>query len=81
MTTADYSFLDDPAERDWLTKLDPADIVSNAHRFYDFMHDQGLPAESFLRELAFTKAAEALGLDYEVLYQAWLNETAVPGQD
>lgn len=29
--------------------------------------------DSFTRELAFTKAADALGIDYDVLYTAWLN--------
>lgn len=77
MAVDDYAYLDDPAEREWLTNLDPADVLANAHRFYDFMHDCGLPAESFLRELAFTKASDALGMDYEVFYQAWMSVVSV----
>lgn len=69
----DYSFLDDPAERAWLIGLDPADVLANAHRIYDWMAEQGVDTDSFLRELAFTKASDALGIDYEVLYQTWLN--------
>lgn len=75
--TETYSYLDDPAEREWLIKLEPAAVRDNAHRFYDFMHDNGLPAESLLRELAFDKASTALGLDYDVLYEAWLNEQPI----
>lgn len=74
MTQDDYSYLDDPAEREWLTKLNPADVLANAHRFYDFMREAGVPVDSFTRELAFTKASDALSVDYEVFYQAWLNE-------
>lgn len=77
----DYAFLDDPAEREWLISLDVAAIRDNAHRFYDFMHDEGLPADSFLRELAFTKASDALGIEYDVLYEAWLNQTAITTQE
>lgn len=72
-----YSFLDDPDERAWLTAVDPAAVRDNAHRFYDYMHECGLPAESFIRELAFTKASEALGIEYDVLYDAWLDQTPV----
>ena len=50
---------------------------TNAHRMYAWMTEQGIDQDSFLRELAFTKAAEALDLDYEVLYQAWLNEAPI----
>lgn len=76
-TPTPYDFLDDPREREWLTALEPQTVLVNAHRFYDFMAEQGFPAESFLRELAFTKASEALGLDYDVLYQSWLDETPI----
>jgi hypothetical protein len=73
----DYSFLDDPAEREWLINLDPKDVVAHAHRIYEFMREAGLPAESFIRELAFTKASDALGIDYDVLYTAWLDQVPV----
>jgi hypothetical protein len=33
--------------------------------------------DSFTRELAFQKAAAALNLDYDVLYNAWLHEMPV----
>lgn len=79
MTTPDYSHLEDPAEREWLTNVDPKDVLNNAHRFYDFMREGGIPVDSYTRELAFTKASEALNVDYEVLYEAWLNEKQVPG--
>jgi hypothetical protein len=67
-----YAFLDDDAERAWLTNVDPAAVLANAHRAYEFMAEGGLSADSFIRELAFTKAADALGISYEVLYQAWI---------
>jgi hypothetical protein len=70
--TSDFSFLDDPAEREWLTNVAPTDVLANAHRFYDFMAEAGIPADSFTRELAFTKASEALGIDYDVFYESWL---------
>jgi hypothetical protein len=73
----DYSFLDDPAEREWLINVDPKDVVANAHRIYDFMRDAGLPVDSFTRELAFTKASDALGIDYNVLYDAGANEVPI----
>lgn len=72
MTTTDFSHLDDPAEREWLTNVPAADVLANAHRIYDFMHEAGIPADSYTRELAFTKAAAELGIDYDVLYDAWL---------
>jgi hypothetical protein len=72
IAAADYSFLTDPAEVEWLTNVDPAAVLANAHRIYDFMAEGGIPAESFIRELAFTKASDALGIDYDVLYMAWL---------
>jgi hypothetical protein len=72
--TEDYPFLADPAERDWLVNVEPKDVLANAHRMYEFMADTGQPAESFIRELAFTKASDALGIDYDVFYEAWLNQ-------
>ncbi len=79
MQTTDprYEHLSDPDERAWLTNVTPADVVSNAHRFYDFMRENGIPADSYTREMAFAKAAEALGISYDVLYQAWLDERPV----
>lgn len=71
----DYSFLDDPAEIMWLTNVDPSEVLTNAHRMYDFMADGGMSPDSFTRELAFTKASEALGIDYDVIYTAWLEGT------
>jgi hypothetical protein len=72
-----YEFLDDASEREWLIGLDPQVVLANAHRMYDWMREQGVDVDSFLRELAFTKAAHTLGLDYDVLYNAWLNEVPV----
>ena len=77
-TDARFAQLDDPAEREWLTKVSPSDVLANAHRIYDLMEEGGIPSDSYTRELAFSKAAEELGLDYEVLYQAWLHERATP---
>lgn len=71
----DYSFLTDPAEIEWLTNVDSAAVLANAHRMYDFMAEGGMAPDSFTRELAFTKASDALGIDYDVLYAAWLAGT------
>lgn len=72
-----YAYLDDPAEREWLTKVAPMDVLKNAHRIYDLMAEAGLSAESMIREEAFRKASHALIIDYDVFYQAWLNEMPV----
>ena len=72
-----YAHLEDPAERDWLTNVTPAEVLRNAHRFYEFMREAGVPADSCTRELAFVKAADALRVSYDVLYDAWLDETPV----
>jgi hypothetical protein len=64
------------AEREWLMNLFSV-VLNNAHRFYDFMTETGQPPDSYTRELAFTKAAEALDIDYDVLYDAWLNEKPI----
>ncbi len=69
-----YGHLEDPAEREWLTNVSPADVLRNAHRIYEFMRETGVPADSYIRELAFEQAADALGISYEVLYCAWLHE-------
>ncbi len=74
----DFTFLDDPQERAWLENVEATDIVANAHRMYEFMRETGRAADSFTRELAFSKAAYQLGMEYETLYRAWLNETPVP---
>lgn len=66
--------LDDPAEREWLTNVKPEDVRDNAHRIYDFMTEQGIPEDSWTRELAFTKASERLGLDYNAIYDAWMHQ-------
>lgn len=73
----EYDHLDDPAEREWLTNVAPSAVLRNAHRFYDFMTEEGVPVDSYTREMAFTKAAKALGISYDTLYDAWLSETAV----
>lgn len=72
-----YWFLDDPAERAWLVDLSSAAVLANAHRMYDWMVEQSVDPDSFLRELAFQKAASEMGLDYDVLYDAWLAERPV----
>jgi hypothetical protein len=77
MTKIDYSFLTDPAEIEWLSNVSPTDVRDNAHRIYEFMREAGLTAESMIRELAFEKASKALGIDYETLYGAWLDETPI----
>lgn len=78
---SDYSHLEDPAEREWLTNVSPTDVAKNVHRIYDFMAEAGLPPESYVRELAFSKAAQALNIPYEVLYDAWLDERPVSLKD
>lgn len=77
MTATDprYAHLTDPAERQWLTNLDPQDVLANAHRIYDFMTEQGIPQDSYTREMAFEKAAEATGIDYNTIYDAWMFAT------
>lgn len=71
----EYDFLDSVQEREWLTALDPKDVLANAHRWYEWVAQfGGHLGDSFIRELAFTKASEALGVDYDVLYNAWLNQ-------
>jgi hypothetical protein len=75
MSDPRYAHLDDPAEREWLTNVSPSDIARNAHRLYDFIREDGIPADSYTREMAFAKAADALRVPYNVLYDAWLNET------
>lgn len=69
-----YDFLDDVQEREWLIALDPQDVVANAHRWYEWAGQFGGGlCDSFIRELAFQKAADALGIDYGDLYNSWLD--------
>lgn len=69
-----YAFLDDPAEREFLIALDPKDVLANAHRWYEWVAQfGGYLGDSLIRELAFTKASEALGIDYDDIYTAWLD--------
>lgn len=75
-----YDFLDDPRERQWLIGLQPQAIAANAYRMYDWMTEQEIDPDSFLRELAFTKAADALGVDYDALYTSWLDEVPLVPQ-
>lgn len=76
-TATPFARLSDPAERVWLTNVSPTEVLRNAHRIYAFMEAGGLPADSYTRELAFEKAADALGVDYDALYNAWLDEQPV----
>lgn len=69
--------LDDPVEREWLTNVDPVAVRDNAHRIYDFMEAEGIPADSYTRELAFAKASERLGLDYNTIYDAWIDQAPI----
>lgn len=75
MTT--YDWLDDPAERAWLTDVEPRQVLANAHRAYDWLRECGMAPDSVLREAAFSKAADALKIDYDVLYDAWLDKRPV----
>lgn len=85
MTTTDprYAHLTDPRERQWLTEVEPKEVLANAHRFYEWSAEQpllveaGLAFDSYTREQAFAKASEELGIHYDVLYDAWLNEVPV----
>ena len=72
-----YDHLSDPAERAWLIEVDPAAIAANAHRFYAYLVECGLPEDSYTREMAFEKAASALGISYDALYEAWLWEKPI----
>ena len=72
-----YPFLSDPDERQWLIEVSPEAVRDNAHRMYEFMAETGMSAESFIRELAFEKTSEALSIDYDILYNAWLHQRPV----
>lgn len=73
-----YAWLDDRTERDWLMIVKPSRVLANAHRMYDFMRETGTPADSYTRELAFEKTAQALGIDGDVLYDAWVDGKPAP---
>lgn len=51
----------------------PDKILENAPRIYEHMRDHGGMVDSVAREGLFTYASESLGLDYEVIYNKWLN--------
>lgn len=72
-----YDWLDDPAERAFLTEVEPAEVLANAHRAYDWLTERGIAADSVIREAAFAKAAFALGIDYDDLYDAWLDRVPI----
>lgn len=75
MAAETYDFLDDQTERDWLIALDPQVVLANAHHWYDWVAQFGGDlGDSLIRELAFQKASDVLGIDYDVLYKSWLNE-------
>jgi hypothetical protein len=59
-----YPFLDSDIERQWLVNVLPEFVRDNAHRIYEVMVDAGIGAESFIRELAFTKAIHTVGPDF-----------------
>jgi len=69
-----FDWLDDPAEIKWLTEVSPEDVRKNAYRIYEFLVEGGLPPDSVLREAAFEKAADALGIPYDDLYNSWLEQ-------
>lgn len=48
------------------------DIVKNAHKFYDVY-----PVDSSDREKAFLFACDELGIKYDDLYDAWLNDQPI----
>lgn len=50
----------------------PGAIVGMAHRIYDYMGEHNVGVDSATREAAFAYAAADTGLDYEVIYNAWL---------
>lgn len=62
------------SREDTIRRLTPGAIADNTGRIYDWMDEQGLPPESTTREALFAYAAEAFGVDYDVFYDAWLEE-------
>jgi hypothetical protein len=55
-------------------QLTPGAIADNAGRIYDWMREVGLAPDSATREALFAFAAEKFGVDYDVFYDAWLEE-------
>lgn len=52
-------------------------IIQNAHRIYEWMEEQGTSTDSFTRELAFQYASDMTGLDYDVLYNSWMEVSPI----
>jgi len=61
----------------FVPKATAEEIKANAHRIYDFLKEIGANDSSTERERYFTYASEKLGLDYDIFYRAWLNETEI----
>lgn len=55
----------------------PKKVAANAGRFYDYLRENGIAADSVTREAAFAYAASALDRPYDDFYDAWMEETAV----
>lgn len=55
----------------------PSAIVGQAHRIYDYMREHNIGPDSATREAAFAYAAADTGLDYNVLYDAWLDQKPI----
>ena len=72
-----YAWLEDSAERTFLETVEPAEVLANAHRAYAWLEEREIAPDSVIREACFTKASDALGIDYDVLYNAWLDERPV----
>ena len=56
----------------------PELILENAGRIYEYLDEKNGEPDSVARESLFTYAAEKLGVDYEVLYNRWLDEDTSP---
>lgn len=52
----------------------PSAIVGQAHRFYDYMEQHNVGADSATREAAFAYAAADTGFSVDAIYDAWLEE-------
>lgn len=78
--------------RDWYTHTFPTDDLGNelnpdltfdtalgavalGEGFYDVLGE----SDSVVRERVFGKLADRYGIDYDTIYNAWLNKTPVPG--
>lgn len=51
----------------------PQQVLDNAPRIYEYMNECGQEADSVSREALFDYAADALGVDYDVLYNKWIS--------